>query len=157
MIDCSSKAGGHIRHAMQSSLAAGAACPATECWPACKIWFAQPVHAMPVHQDVFDSLGSSALRQIFDVDDGSAVALARVISTQLSFKLWLGGEPDTPYNVNQSLIAPLLHLDSLASDSFQGFLPACDKGDPYNTGLCWCCQRRVSACPLMALYVALMG
>ena len=94
------------------------------------ILFAQPVHAMPVHQDVFQSFGSSPVKQMFVVDDGSAVTLARIISTQLTFRLLSGGEPDTAYNVNSSLITPLFHLDNLANNSCQGFLPVRDKGDP---------------------------
>ena len=85
---------------------------------------AQPVHAMPVQQDVFQSFGSSPVKQMFVVDDGSAVTLARIISTQLTFRLLLGGKPDTAYNVNSSLITPLFHLDNLANNSCQGFLSA---------------------------------
>ncbi|KAL0028085.1 hypothetical protein WJX77_005436 [Trebouxia sp. C0004] len=94
------------------------------------ILFAQPVHAMPVQQDVFQSFGSSPVKQMFVVEDGSAVTLARIISTQLTFRLLLGGEPDTAYNVNSSLITLLFHLDNLANNSCQGFLPVRDKGDP---------------------------
>ena len=97
------------------------------------ILFAQPAHAMPVHQDVFQSFGSSPVKQMFVVDDGSAVTLARIISTQLSFRLLLGGEPDTAYNVNSSLITPLFHLDILANNLCQGFTPVRDKGDPDST------------------------
>ncbi|DBB06276.1 TPA: hypothetical protein ACH3X1_011852 [Trebouxia sp. C0004] len=97
------------------------------------ILFAQPFHAMPVQQDVFQSFGSSPVKQMFVVDDGSAVTLARIISTQLTFRLLLGGEPDTAYNVNSSLITPLFHLDNLANNSCQGFLPVRDKGDPDST------------------------
>ena len=86
------------------------------------ILFARPVHAMPVHQDVFNSLIFSSLKQMFVVDNGSAVTLARIISNQLA--------SDTAYNVNMSLITPLFHLDALASDSYLGFTPERDQGDP---------------------------
>ena len=48
----------------------------------------------------------------------------------LAFKLLFGGEPDTSYNVNMSLITRLFHLDALASDSYLGFTPERDQGDP---------------------------
>ena len=66
------------------------------------------------------------------LDDGS-VTLARIISTQLSFKLLFGGEPDTAYNVSPGLITPFIHLDHLVSNSYQGFVPVRDKGDPDST------------------------
>ncbi|KAA6426295.1 MAG: hypothetical protein FRX49_03406 [Trebouxia sp. A1-2] len=97
------------------------------------ILFARPVHATPVQQDVFQSFGSSPVKQMFVVDDGSAVTLARILSNQLTFKLLFGGEADTAYNVNSSLIMPFFHLDSLANNSCQGFLPVRDKGDPDST------------------------
>ena len=98
------------------------------------ILFAQPTCHIPIQKDVFDSFGAnSTLRRMFVVDDGSAAKLARIVSTQLTFKLWLGGEPDTMHNVNQGLIVPLQELDSLAPESHQGFLPVRDKGDPDST------------------------
>ena len=92
--------------------------------------FAQPARRIPIHKDVFDSSGGhSTLRQMFVVDNGSAGALARIVSTQLTFRLWLGGEPDTMSNVNQGLIVPLQALDSLTPNC-QGFLPVRETGDP---------------------------
>jgi len=96
--------------------------------------FAQPACLIPIQKDVFDSFGAnSTLRRMFVVDDGSAAKLARIVSTQLTFKLWLGGEPDTMHNVNLGLIVPLQELDILAPKSHQGFLPIRDKGDPDST------------------------
>ena len=95
--------------------------------------FAKPACRIPINKDVFDRLAShSALREMFVVDDGSAGALARIVSTQLTFRLWLGGEPDTMNNVNLGLIVPLQALDTLAL-SAQGFQPLRDKGDPNST------------------------
>ncbi len=82
------------------------------------ILFAEPAHAIPVLKDAFDSLGS--LRQMLVVDDGSAAKLARHVSTQLTFTLWLGGEQDTAHNVNLGLIVPLQEFDNLALKSHQG-------------------------------------
>ena len=92
------------------------------------ILFAQPAHPIPILKDAFDSLGS--LRRMFVVDDGSAAKLARLVSTQLTFTLWLGGEQDTVHNVNSGLIVPLQEFDNLALESHQGFLPLRDKGAP---------------------------
>ncbi len=98
------------------------------------ILFAQPARHIPIQKDVFDSFGAnSSLRRMFVVDDSSAAKLARLVSTQLTFKLWLEGEPGTVHNVNQGLIVPLQDLDSLAPESHQGFLPRRDKGDPDST------------------------
>lgn len=83
---------------------------------------------------------------MFVVDDGSAAKLARTVSTQLTFKLWLKGEPDTMHNVNQGLIVPLQELDSLASESHQGFLPVPDKGDPDST-MTLLSGKSASLCP----------
>jgi len=70
--------------------------------------FAPPACLIPIQKDVFDSPGAnSALRRMFVVDDGSAANLARIVSSQLTFKLWLGGEPDTMHNVNLGVIVPL--------------------------------------------------
>lgn len=44
---------------------------------------------------------------MFVVDDGSAAKLARLVSTQLTFTFWLGGEQDTVHIVNSGLIVPL--------------------------------------------------
>ncbi len=96
--------------------------------------FAQPACLIPIQKDVFDSFGANlTLRRMFVVDDSSAAKLARIVSTQLTFKLWLGGEPDTMHNVNQGLIVPLQELDILAPNSHQGFLLIRDKGDPDST------------------------
>ncbi len=86
------------------------------------ILFAQPARLIPIQKDVFDSFGGNlSLRRMFVVDDGSAATLARLVSTQLAFKLWLEGEPGTVHNVNQGLIVPLQDLDSLALESHRGF------------------------------------
>ncbi len=91
------------------------------------ILFAQPARLIPIQKDVFDSFGAfSSLKRMFVVDDGSAVTLARLVSNQLSFRLWLEGEAGTVHNVNQGLIVPLQDLDNLAFESQQGFLPRCD-------------------------------
>ena len=98
------------------------------------ILFAQPARHIPIQKDVLDSFGAnSTLRRMFAVDNGSGAKLARIVSTQLTFKLWLKGKPDTMHNVNQGLLVPLQELDSLAPESHQGFLPVRDKGDPYST------------------------
>lgn len=99
-----------------------------------QILFAPPPRLIPIQKDVFDSFGAnSALRKMFVVDDGSAAKLARIVSTQLTFTLWLGGEPGTMHNVDLGLIVPLQELDLLAPQSHQGFLPLRDKGDPDST------------------------
>lgn len=67
------------------------------------------------------------------MDDGSGAQVARIAITQLTFKLWLGGKPDTMHNANQGLAVCLQELDSLAPESHQGFLPVPDKGDPDST------------------------
>lgn len=95
------------------------------------ILFAQPAHLIPIHKDVLECCGAnSILRRMFVVDSGSAAKLARIVSNQLIFHLWLGGELDTMHNSNQGLIVPLQEFDSLAFQSHHGFLPVRDKGDP---------------------------
>ncbi len=92
------------------------------------ILFAQPTCPIPILKDAFDSFGAfSSLKRMFVVDDGSAAKLARHVSTQLTFTLWLEGEQATVHNVNSGLIVPLQEFDSLAFESHQGFLPM---GDP---------------------------
>ena len=78
------------------------------------ILFAQPACHIPIQKDVQESFGAnSTLRRMFVVDDGSAAKLARTVSTQLTSKLWLKGEPDTMRNVNQGLRALLFLCKNL--------------------------------------------
>ena len=55
--------------------------------------FAQPAHLIRIQKDVFDRFwANSTLRRMLVANDGSAAKLIRIVSTQLTFKLWLEGK-----------------------------------------------------------------